>query len=162
MWSSQKLLSSTLVSCWSDIQPGFWSLLPYLGDSVLCLPRSWLACHSIRKELSVKSTFLLSAPLYKRLDLSASGLLLLLLLKLSRVLFGRCGGKVRMIGRSYWREVKVIVDLHQGDVELGDLKDTGRLVRGRIKLLKFELPLQALHCIESGCFMLLPHQKTRL
>lgn len=77
MWSSKSLLSSTLVSCWSDIQLGFWSLLPYLGEFLLSLPCPWLACHFWQKELRVESSFfLLTALLYKRLNLSASGLLL--------------------------------------------------------------------------------------
>lgn len=102
--------------------------------------------------------FLLTALLYKRLNLSASGLLF----GPPRLSFGRCGGKVRLFRGSYWCEVEVVIDLHKWDVKLGDLKDTGGLVCGRVQLLEFELPLQTLHCIESRCLVLLPHQKTRL
>lgn len=161
MWSSKGLLSPALVSCGSDIPLGFWSLLPYLGEFLLSLPCPWLACHFCRKELRVESSFfffLLSALLYKRLILSASGLRL----GPPRLSFGRCGGKVRLFHPSYWCEVEVVIDLHKWDVKLGDLKDTGGLVCGRVQLLKFELPLQTLHCIESCCLVLLPHQKTRL
>lgn len=37
--------------------------------------------------------------------------------------------------RSYRGEVEVVIDLHQGDVKLGDLKDAGGLVGGWLQLL---------------------------
>lgn len=42
---------------------------------------------------------------------------------------------------SYWGEVKVVVDLHQWYVELGDLEDTCGFVGGWVEFLQFQLPL---------------------
>lgn len=50
-----------------------------------------------------------------------------------------------LIGGSYRRQVKVVVDLHEGDVEFGNLKNAGRLVSGGIQFLQLQMPLQTLN-----------------
>lgn len=118
------------------------------------------------KSSGIKMVSFLSALFYHCLIISASHFFLscspIVQAARSCQQFSRRCGKARLSYSSYRGQVKVVVDLHERDVELRDLKDAGGLVGGRVQLLQLELPLQALHCVQSCCLVLLPHQKTRL
>lgn len=158
-------------------QSSFWSLLPGLnlrpgppfpvqGTVGPCSLSSWWACRFGLQELRSKIVSFLSALLCYRHILSASHFSFLLSrmcgLPLVSSIWPPLWQKHLLSYSSYRGEVKVVVDLHERDVELGDLEDTGGLVGGRVQLLQFELPLQALHGIQGRRLVLLPHQKTRL
>lgn len=148
--------------CFSSRLPGYVCCLDGLPS-----PSLWAGgLFWTLRALELKWSLFLSALSYHCLIISASHLFLscspiVQAARSCQQFSFRCG-KARLSYSSYRGQVKVVVDLHERDVELGDLKDAGGLVGGRVQLLQLELPLQALHCVQSCCLVLLPHQKTRL
>lgn len=60
------------------------------------------------------------------------------------------------------QEHKVIIHVHHRHIERGHLIYAERLVPCRVQLLHLQLPLHALHRVESCSFVLLSHQQARL
>lgn len=162
MRRSSSSSSPSLIPRCGAFQLGFWSLLPYGGRVVPSPPSSWFGASLLdRKSAAVKSSFFFFA--------KCSFVLLphckCFAFSLNAAFCVECGrrcGEAHLLRGSYRGEIEVVVDLHQWDVKLGDLKDTGGLVRGRVQLLELELPLQTLHGVQGRCLVLLPHQETRL
>lgn len=65
-------------------------------------------------------------------------------------------------GMSRGQQDKVIVDIDHWHVEGRHFVDTQGFVPCWVQLLDFQLPLHPLHCVESCCLVLLPHQQTCL
>lgn len=152
--------SPSLIPRCGAFQLSFWSLLPYGGQFIPPHHPRGLARHfwteralQSNRHFFAKCSFVL-LPHCKCFAFSLNAALC--------VERGCRCGEARLLRGSYRGEIKVVVDFHQWDVELRNLKDTGGLVRGRVQLLELQLPLQTLHGVQGRCLVLLPHQETRL